>query len=70
MWILNTESIFGYVLLVLAVWQFYSFVKGFNNLRTKSNRSTTTFSMFGVWYGLLFAILLLGIGISLVLNQF
>ncbi|GEL15055.1 MULTISPECIES: hypothetical protein [Pediococcus] len=67
---MNIEKLMGVVFLLVAVWQFYAFARGFKTLRTKSNKSTTAFSIAGTWYGLLFGILFLGFGMTLVLNGF
>ncbi|AMV63103.1 hypothetical protein [Pediococcus damnosus] len=65
---MNFEKLVGVVFLLLAIWQFYAFVKGFKTLRTESNKGTTAFSIAGTWYGLIFAVIFLGFGIALVLG--
>lgn len=67
---MSGKRLIGVVVLLVAAWQFYSFFRGFNTLRTKSNKGTTAFTIFGTWYGLLFAVILLGFGITFVLNGF
>ncbi|WP_198145853.1 hypothetical protein [Pediococcus parvulus] len=46
---MNVERLVGIFLLMVAVWQAYSFVKGFNVLRTKSNKSTTAEGSMKSW---------------------
>jgi len=54
----------GTIFLLLSVWQFIMFKRSFTYFKQKGNQNTSPFLMLGLWSGLLFAIVFLGIAIS------
>ncbi|GEL15056.1 MULTISPECIES: hypothetical protein [Pediococcus] len=66
---MNSENVMGLIFILLAIWQFNAFGKAFKEFRKHANRSTTVFSIYGFWSGLLYALIFLGFGIALMFNE-
>ncbi|KRM86557.1 hypothetical protein [Lacticaseibacillus thailandensis] len=64
------EQITGLVVLLGAVWQFWITRQTFRGVRDHGNAGTSPFIGFGLWYSVVFGVLLLGVGIALVLRLF
>ncbi|OAD63419.1 hypothetical protein A7K95_09640 [Pediococcus parvulus] len=65
----NPENLIGLFFILLAIWQFIAFFKAFKAFCTHAIKGTSGFAPYAFWSGLIYAIIFLGMGISLVFNK-
>lgn len=58
----------GMLLTLVGIWQLYAAYRAFKSFRKRSNRLTTILTLFGLWTGLLFGVLVLILGMGLLLG--
>ncbi|MDR0199449.1 MAG: hypothetical protein LBI43_02605 [Streptococcaceae bacterium] len=63
-------TIFGIVLLLLAIWQFIWGVRAFRAYRAADHKGDNPMRILGYFYGFFFGVILLVIGISLLSGAF
>jgi len=63
------KFLFGFVFLVLSIWQLIMCKQAFKNLKQKGNENTSPFIMLSLWSGVLLAIIFLGIALSCIFGK-
>ena len=58
------QIVVGILIIALGCWQLYASRNVFHRLRTSGGPETSPFIAYGLWYGFLFGILLIGAGIG------
>lgn len=58
----------GLLLVLIGIWQLYAAYRAFKSFRKRANHLTTILTLFGLWTGLLFGVIVLILGGGLLLG--
>ncbi|AMV63104.1 Hypothetical protein ADU72_1071 [Pediococcus damnosus] len=66
---MDSGNLLGLGFVLLGMWQFVAFFKTFNAYRKHAIKGTSGFAPYAFWSGLVYALIFLGMGISLIFNR-
>lgn len=66
--ILMVETIVGFILIVLGVYEFYAVINVFKYTKKHGNKNTSPFLPLGLYSGSVFGLTLVGFGLALIFH--